>query len=251
MNEPGATPPPARRNDFADQDSADIAKLDELRAESLRRVRRLPTVEEMARRQSRLKLARWGLPSLAAFILVSLAAWPEIAHLVNLNRKALHDMQRFQHLTGAIENAIYRDSDSKDRPYTLTSRNARQIGKNRIDLEQPVADILMKNNVWLNVKADHGVYMRDQQTLTLTGHVVLYRNDGILLNSPTADMDLKRNIVATASWVHAEGPFGTQDAEGAFLDQNAGTIQFTGPGLTVHNDDKDPLSSSSPAGKGT
>lgn len=243
------TKPPPRRSDFDNRDVENIARLDTLRSEAFKRVRRLPTVDELSKRQARLKLARWGLPSLAAFILISLAAWPEIAHLVNLNRQAIHDMQRFQHLTGAIEHAIYRDIDSKNRPYTLTSQNARQIGKNHIDLVQPVADIIMKNNVWLNIRADHGVYMRDQETLTLTGHVVLYRNDGILLNSPTADIDLKRNVVATSNWVHAEGPFGTQDAEGAFLDQNTNTIQFTGPGLTVHNDDKEP--SSSPADKGT
>lgn len=246
MNKP-ELPSSPRRSDFDNQDSEDIARLDQLRSESLKRVRRLPTAEEMSRRQARLKLARWGLPSLAALILISLAAWPEIAHLVSLNRKALHDMQRFQHLTGAIEHAIYRDIDSKDRPYTLTSQNARQIGKDHIDLVQPVADILMKNNVWLNIKADQGVYMRDEQTLTLTGHVVLYRNDGILLNSPTADIDLKRNIISTSSWVHAEGAFGTQDAEGAFLDQNDGTIQFMGPGLTVRYDDKNPP----PPNKGT
>ncbi|KXV54298.1 hypothetical protein AD936_08670, partial [Gluconobacter japonicus] len=80
------------------------------------------------------------------------------------------------------------------------------------------------------------------QTLNLDDHVVLYRDDGTLMNGPSADMDLKQDVIASRDWVHAEGPFGTQDAQGYFLDQHAGIMQFTGPGLTVRNDDNGPPS---------
>ncbi|WP_236646564.1 LPS export ABC transporter periplasmic protein LptC [Aristophania vespae] len=210
-------PPPPQRDDFAKKSSEELSKLNKLRDEAFQRVRRHPNAEEMARRQANLKLARWALPSIAAFILISLAAWPEITHLIHQNSEVMKNMKRFRQQKGTIEQAIYRDIDAKSRPYMLTSENAQQIGEDRINLTKPKADILMNNNVWLFIRADKGVYMRQEQTLNLTGHVVLYRNDGIIINGPSADLDLKQNVIATSDWVHAEGPFGVQDAQGLFL----------------------------------
>lgn len=235
---------PPQRDDFTEK--RHTHRLNTLRKAALQRVRRPPSPEAMARRRSRLKFAKWALPALACFFLVSIAIWPEINHLLHQDRAILREMRHVRVDSGSMERAIYRDIDSHNHPYTLTSRNAHQTGDGHIDLDRPEADITLTHGEWMHIRADHGVYMQHQQTLNLDGHVVMYRNDGTLLYSPSADMDIKQQVIATHNWVHAEGPFGTQDAQSAFLDQHANIIQFMGPGLTNRFND---LASSVPAQK--
>ncbi|TPW35459.1 LPS export ABC transporter periplasmic protein LptC [Oecophyllibacter saccharovorans] len=237
--QPSDTPatPGAQREDFDPDRQAQLDRLNAHRQAAFQRVRKAPSKDEIARRRLRLNRAKWILPTVAGIFLVSIAAWPEITHLLHQNRAILHELSKVQLESGHMDRAVYHDLDRQGRPYMLTADVAHQIDDDRIDLDHPQADLLLHPNEWVYVRADRGVYMQHEQTLDLDGHVVLYRSDGVLLNTPTADLDLKQGIAATHDWVHAEGPFGTQDAQGAFLDQNANLIQFMGPGRTVHNND--------------
>lgn len=229
-----------QRDDFQGKRHDRLQKLDSLRKAALQRVRHPPTPEAMARRRSRLNFAKWALPSLAGLFLASIAAWPEINHLLHQDQAILREMRHIHVDSGNMEHAIYRDIDSHSHPYTITARNAHQTGDDHIDLDQPEADIMLSHGEWMYVRSDHGMYLQHEQTLNLDGHVVMYRKDGTLLNSPSADMDIKQQVIATHDWVHAEGPFGTQDAQSAFLDQKANIIQFMGPGLTNRFNDLSP-----------
>lgn len=227
----------ASRDDFDQAREERLTRLDALRQAAFQRKRLLPSPEAIARRRSRLNFAKWALPGFAGFLLISIVAWPEITHLIHQDSAILREMRKLHFETGRMELAVYHNIDSHNNPYTLTTLYAHQINDNRINLVQPVADILLNGKNWLHITADTGVYLQHEQTLNLNGHVVLYRNDGLLMNSPTMDMDLRENIIATHDWVHAEGPSGTQDALGAFLDEDAGILEFLGPGLTVYFND--------------
>lgn len=231
-----------KRDDFSGNRNESLAKLDALRRAAFQKVRTAPNPEELARRRSLLGFAKWALPGLALVLLSSIAAWPEISHLVNQNRAALKEMARLRVESGNMENAVYRGLDAHNHLYMITARVTHQEGPDRVDLVDPIADIELAGNSWAHIKADRGVYMQHEQTLNLDDNVVLYRDDGTLMNGPSADMDLKQDVIASRDWVHAEGPFGKQDAQGYFLDQHAGIMQFTGPGLTVRNDDNGPPS---------
>ncbi|GBQ06752.1 LPS export ABC transporter periplasmic protein LptC [Saccharibacter floricola] len=233
--------PSPHREDFTHkQGSEPLRKLDALRKAAFQRVRRPPTPKAMARRRSRLTLAKWALPSLAGVLLASIAIWPELNHLVHQDRAILREMRQLHIDSGAMEHAVYRDIDSHNHPYTLTAQTARQLGDDRINLNHPEADIMLPRGEWMHIRADRGVYLQHEQTLNLDGHVVMYRNDGTLLNTPSADMDMKQQVITTHEWVHAEGPFGTQDAQSAFLDQEENIVQFMGPGLTNRFNDLTP-----------
>ena len=80
-----------------------------------------------------------------------------------------------------------------------------------------------------------GVYAPHDGQLDLTGDVLLYRDDGMTLTTDTATIDLKAGAATGAERVHAEGPFGTLDAQGFALTDRGGVIQFTGPGRLVLN----------------
>ncbi|MBS1093479.1 LPS export ABC transporter periplasmic protein LptC [Gluconobacter wancherniae] len=249
MTDSPSNDPKPRREDFASNRSESLAKLDSLRRLAFQKKRVAPSAELIARRRSLLALAKWALPSLALVLLASIAAWPEISHLINQNRAALREMARLRVESGNMENAVYRGLDAHNHLYMITAHTTHQEGPDRVNLVDPVADIQLSGNSWAHIKADRGVYMQHEQTLDLDDHVVLYRDDGTLMNGPSADLDLKQGVVASRDWVHAEGPFGTEDAQGYFMDQHAGLLEFTGPGQTVRNDDFGPAASSVAAQK--
>ncbi|QDH17547.1 LPS export ABC transporter periplasmic protein LptC [Swingsia samuiensis] len=231
-----------QRDDFAQNRSENLAKLDALRREAFQKIRIAPDADQLARRRSLLKFAKWALPGFALTLLASIAAWPEVSHLMNENKAALREMARLRVESGNMENAVYRGLDAHGRLYMITARVTHQQGPDRIDLVDPIADIQLSSSSWAHIRANKGLYMQHEQTLNLDQNVVLYRDDGVLLNGPSADLDLKQDVIASHDWVHAEGPFGTQNALGYFLDQHAGIMQFTGPGLTIRNDDYGPPS---------
>ncbi|WP_025886263.1 LPS export ABC transporter periplasmic protein LptC [Asaia prunellae] len=227
-----------QRDDFS-RDAVKLAALREaMREQGQSRERAIPTSSDLASRRRLLDTAKWALPLLAALLLGSIAVWPEIARWLSANRAVMQEMAQMRVESGNLEGAIYRGLDVHNRPYMVTARIAHQNGPDRIDLVDPVADTHMAGGNWAQITADKGVYMQHEQTLNLTGHVVLYRDDGTLMNGLTADIDLHRGVIASNDWVHAEGPFGILDAQGYFIDQHDNLLQFVGPQRVIRNDDR-------------
>jgi lipopolysaccharide export system protein LptC len=85
------------------------------------------------------------------------------------------------------------------------------------------------------VKAKQGVYMQHSDLLDLSHDVTLYRDDGTTMLTASASMDLKQGAGSGAEPVHAEGPFGTLEAQGFTLTDKGALIDFTGPAKLVLN----------------
>ena len=85
------------------------------------------------------------------------------------------------------------------------------------------------------LQAKQGVFMQHINQLDLSHDVTLYRDDGTTLVTASAAIDLKNGAAAGAEPVHAEGPFGTLDAQGFTLLDKGANIQFTGPAHLVLN----------------
>ena len=152
-----------KRDDFSGNRSESLAKLDALRRAAFQKVRTAPNPEELARRRSLLGFAKWALPGLALVLLSSIAAWPEISHLVNQNRAALKEMARLRVERGNMENAVYRGLDAHNHLYMITARVTHQEGPDRVDLVDPVADIELAGNAWGHTKAESGGYLQPRE----------------------------------------------------------------------------------------
>jgi lipopolysaccharide export system protein LptC len=200
---------------------------------------RAPNQKQMARRRRLLRWTKWILPAAAAVLLISIGAWPELNRAMNAGRTGLRQASRFAMDSGRLVGAHYRGLDVHGRPYTITADEAQQVSGSgdRINLTRPIADTLTQSGSWVMIRADRGVYMQHSQLLDLDGHVFLYRDDGIMMNGPTAGLDLKRGIIASDDGVHAEGPFGVLDAQGYLMSQRDGLVQFRGPSRMILNDD--------------
>ncbi|GAA3667821.1 MULTISPECIES: LPS export ABC transporter periplasmic protein LptC [Acetobacter] len=230
---PGKRP---EREDYA-RSGVDIQQQRErLAASSIRR--RVPDAATLARRRTLLRWAKWLLPATALLLLSAIAVWPEVEHLISANQTTMRELSKVKIESGNLVGATYRGVDEHDRPFTITADTVHQAPSNRLDLSNPMADILTQGGDWLMVRSEKGVYMQHAQILDLTGEVTLYRDDGLMMHTPLADIDIKAGIITSDSWVRAEGPFGSLDARGFLLSQHDGLAQFRGPGRLILNDDR-------------
>jgi len=203
-------------------------------ASAAARMHHMPSQRHMARRRVMINLTKWLLPVIALALLSTIALWPE------LQRAADQTRMSFAGVSGTVQGATmtdarYRGVDQQGRPYTLTASVAHQVDPDRINLTLPKGDITLTDGTWLMLQAKQGVYTQHRDQLDLSHHVVLYRDDGTTMVTASATMDLKNSAAAGAEPVHAEGPFGTLDAQGFTLLDKGAIVQFAGPAHLVLN----------------
>jgi lipopolysaccharide export system protein LptC len=206
----------------------------QLVASTAARIRKTPSPGGLARRRMIINLVKWLLPAAALLLLATIALWPEINRMTDTARVA------YKRLSGETAGANltdvhYRGVDEQGRPYTVTAATARQIGPDRIDLTTLKGDITLANGTWLMLQSKNGVYLQQANQLDLSHDVTLYRDDGTTLTTASAAIDLKNGAAAGAEPTHAEGPFGTLDAQGFAVTDKGTAIQFTGPAHLVLN----------------
>ena len=126
-------------------------------------------------------------------------------------------------------------TDARGRPYTMTATSAVQVSPQRIDMTAPKGDVVQENGSWLMVEAQRGVFVQHAGQLDLSGDVVLYRDDGLTLRTQSTAVDMKQGAAASNEQTHAEGAFGTLDAQGFALVDKGSVVQFTGPARLVLN----------------
>jgi lipopolysaccharide export system protein LptC len=198
------------------------------------RVRRPPTAGRIARRRLLVNATKLLLPVVALGLLSMLALWPELDRAADQSRVAFRRMGG--EISGAqLTDANYRGVDERGRPYTVTASRAVQVSPEKVNLTDPKGDITQENGTWLLLQSKKGVFIQHASQLDLFEDVVLYRDDGATLRTETASIDLKNGAAANAEPVHAEGPFGTLDAQGFTLTERGAAIQFAGPGHLVMN----------------
>jgi lipopolysaccharide export system protein LptC len=85
------------------------------------------------------------------------------------------------------------------------------------------------------VQSKDGVFLQHSGQLDLSHEVTLYRDDGTTLVTASASIDLKNGAAASSDPTHAEGPFGTLDAQGFTVTDKGAAVQFAGPAHLVLN----------------
>jgi len=196
------------------------------------RARRVPTAGALARRRWLIRLTKWLLPATALALLSLLALWPELNRTTDEARLSFREMSG--NIGGArLTDARYHAVDKLGRPYTVTATVAQQDGPDRINLTQPKGDITLSNGTWLMLQGQRGVYRQQAKQLDLSQDVTLYRDDGTTMRTASASIDLKDGAAAGAEPVHADGPFGTLEAQGFTMLDKGSTIQFSGPAKVV------------------
>ena len=202
------------------------------------RRRPTPSAARIARRRAMVLLTKWSLPILAIALLGTIAIWPELARVKEQGRVAFRRAFQVDPESGRLVQPRYRGLDERGRPYTVTASTAQQTSPERVALTDPKGDIVTESGTWVMVQALEGVYIQHQSLMDLSKDVVLYREDGTTMRTETAALDLKAGAAASNDQTHAEGPFGTLDAQGFTLTDKGAVIQFQGPAHLVMNQSK-------------
>jgi lipopolysaccharide export system protein LptC len=179
-------------------------------------------------------VAKIMLPVAALVLLSSIALWPELSRMLERGRATVRELSLMQG-GGTMKLPRYRGFDSQNQPYMVSADTADRVSDEQVNLVNPRGDITLRNGTWLQVRSRRGVYIQKASQLDLTQNVVLYRQDGTIMNSATATVDMKQGAVSSPDYTHAEGPFGTLDAEGFTLLDKGGLVQFHGPAKLVLN----------------
>ena len=209
--------------------------IDRLSAAGPVRTRQVPTAARIARRRAAVSLTKYALPVAALLLLASIAAWPELAKVREQARIGFRRALSVDTGSGRLRDAHYRGVDERGRPYTITADWAAQAGPVRVNLGEPKGDIVPESGGWLMVQSHDGVYMQHAGQLDLSHEVVLYRDNGTVLRTESAAVDVKTGAAASDDQTHAEGPFGVLDAQGFTLTDKGSVIQFHGPARLVLN----------------
>lgn len=196
--------------------------------------------QEISRRRIRLRrftvlTAKLGLPLLAVLLLSAIVLWPEFDRLSDRTRTSFRRVFSLDAESGRMLDPHYKGVDERNRPYTITAAWATQATATRIDLGDPKGDLVLESGNWLQVEAREGVFIQRAELLDLSQDVVMYRDDGTVLRTQTAAIDIKQGAASSEDKTHAEGPFGVLDSQGFTLTDKAGTVQFQGPAKLVLN----------------
>ncbi|MFC7539292.1 LPS export ABC transporter periplasmic protein LptC [Siccirubricoccus deserti] len=97
-----------------------------------------------------------------------------------------------------------------------------------LDLEEPRADITLTDGAWIFVQAHQGRFDKPAQHLDLTGEVTIYHDNGTMLLTDSAAVEIDAGTASGDSPVAAQGSFGTLTADGFRLTERGAVIVFTG-----------------------
>lgn len=193
------------------------------------RQRATASLARLARRRWVVRIAKYLLPLCALALLATVALWPEFARMNRDQRVTFHRLTQTDPDSAQVTQARYRSTDTRGRPYTITARLARQVAPDRIDLTGPTADVTSGDHSWVLLEAAQGVFHQHANILDLQGHVQMYRDDGTRIETHAVTIDLRQGAAASNDMVHAQGPFGTLDAQGFTLTGHGQVVQFAGP----------------------
>jgi lipopolysaccharide export system protein LptC len=197
--------------------------------------RRAVSARQIALRRLGVQAAKLALPLVALLLLTAVAFWPEIARMGEQGRLAFRRVFSLEAESGHMVQPHYRGVSEKGRPYTMTATWATQVSPNRINLGDPKGDMILENGTWMQVDGKDGVYLQHTEELDLSGDVVFYRDDGTVMRTQTASVDLKQGAASSNDQTHAEGPFGVLDSQGFTMTDKGNTIQFQGPARLILN----------------
>lgn len=190
----------------------------------------------LAKRSWHVTFLKRFLPGIAVLLLIVLAAAPSWRFGSDAKRVTYHVSSTDNGETSSIEGATYHGRDQQGQPYVVTANQVVQKAEGAAILTSPQGSVTLKSGAWLMLKSKSGIYDRKTQHLDLTGNVTLYRNDGIVMTTSHATIDLHSSAAAGTMPVDVSGPFGTLSAQNGFTMTDHGDhIAFLGPATLVLN----------------
>ena len=178
-----------------------------------------------------------ALPIVALGLVGLLFLWPQV-NVSNIRVSVgLASFKTANPESPSMVNARFVGSDNRDQAFSITADLAKNIllGKSKVELEVPKADLAMQDGSWLVMTARTGLYDQKGKSLALDGAVNLFHDSGYEFNTETALVDLEGGVAVGDKSVQGQGPFGQLIAEGFRIENMGKRMLFTGKAkLTIY-----------------
>jgi lipopolysaccharide export system protein LptC len=197
---------------------------------SKRRVRRSFAATGVYRRMVR--YIRVVLIVGVAAIVATIFLWPEIERTAPRPKNGVPPVA-----SNELVKPRFESIDHERQPYTVTADRAVQNANDPdlIELDQPIADMTMKDGTWVALEADRGLYMQEAQKIDLSGHVRVFQDDGYELKGNRLLIDVKAQTVTSPEPVTGHGPVGKLTAARMNGNGANGVLVFHGPATLTLN----------------
>lgn len=184
------------------------------------------------------KIIRWmrfALPAMAIAILVVALSWSGMEDAV-----APMKQEKSKQAVGKNEliKPRFESQDKDQQPYTITADRAYQNSENLdvIILENPVADVSLKDGTWVALEALSGEYRQSAANLSLERNVKMFHDAGYTLTTDTIVIDITGEVAETDSDVEGQGPAGQIYAKGLKAIGSERRLIFKGPAKLILNE---------------
>ncbi|NBO20150.1 MAG: hypothetical protein EBV03_13205 [Proteobacteria bacterium] len=125
-----------------------------------------------------------------------------------------------------MKNPQYHGVDGRNRPYTVTATQARQIDKETVELENISADIALDGESWVALNAGRGTLNLTTKQLQLNEGVDVFYAGGYEFRTADVHIDIEQGSAYGEQPVEGQGPLGTLKAKGFALLDHGKTIFF-------------------------
>ena len=189
------------------------------------------------------KSMRFVLPLIAVALMVVVITWPEMDDkVVVIPKESLIPANEDDIGQTELLNPHFETTDKNMQPVNVTAQRALQNRENAdlVKLEQPIADMKMKNGSNVHIEAVKGTYEQEAEKLFLQEDVRIKHESGYTLFAEELRVDMKTREAFSDKDVQVKGPEAHIEATGLDGNVDDGLLIFKGPAkLTLTPSDKD------------
>lgn len=199
------------------------------------------------------QLSKLMAATVALVLIAMVVIWPQLRSRDNALPIGIAPSSREDAESLHMVNPRYTGLDENSLPYEVTADLASQDSakSESITLDNPKADMTMKDGTWMALSATSGLYGQKSQKLDLSGDVNLFHDSGYEFTSKSATIDLNTGAGQGSDPTYGHGPAGEIEGEGFTFTDKGKTIIFTGKSHLVLYPNKSATAPNAPPPAGT
>jgi LPS export ABC transporter protein LptC len=119
--------------------------------------------------------------------------------------------------------------DENNNKYEIIANRAAEEIKDKILLDQPIANIIFNDNIELKITAKKGVWQQSDKVLAINDDVSIIYNKNYKANTKSAILDVGENLIIGPDKINIFSDLGKLNANGFRAKISEKKIYFTGP----------------------
>jgi LPS export ABC transporter protein LptC len=119
--------------------------------------------------------------------------------------------------------------DENDNKYEIIAARALEEIQDKISLDHPIANILFKDNIELQINSNKGIWQQKEKVLEINQDVNIIYNKNYKAYTKSAIFDVENNLIIGADEINISGDLGKLKANGFRTNTLDKKIYFTGP----------------------